>query len=487
MGRVLYDGQRLIPAPLVNITKSYQTTEDGTQVGSEFALTIQGTIVAYKGSPTSSGTFHTAGGYPADEVITTDSRLAAIERKQDAIRALFADEGKQLEFQSNDGSQPIKCNPRILSVEFPEGRWHDTCDYVINCTADVLNPENEDPELGTHFISSATENWSFETDDGTPEGLTAFRSYRLTHTIDVQGKTSYDDTGSTIDAWREAKDFALARLGLDSEMINSSGVSDLPSYYTGYNHVRNESIDKLGGGYSVTETWVLASGNALEDFTISTSTNSDETLSIVSIDGNITGLEERNSSYELVSSKWDNANTKYSGVVSELHNRAQTYSNLTLNLEPQTTTVGKNPVTGTINYTYEYNDRPSNAISGSKSEVISVNYAGQSQSFAAIPVLGRSTGPVLQSLGTSDARTVNLNMEVVFPPETIDNSSISSLQSSITLIPSSRPAYSGDIQRIIDAVNPSNNGFTTVFQGAAIENWNPSTSRYSLDITWTYE
>ena len=57
---VMYNGKRLIPAPLVSINKEYQRSPDNTKIGTNFNLTVNGTLLAYKGSPDSSGTFWTS-------------------------------------------------------------------------------------------------------------------------------------------------------------------------------------------------------------------------------------------------------------------------------------------------------------------------------------------------------------------------------------------------------------------------------------------
>src|SRR5687768_10659426 len=117
MGRVIYDSKRIIPAPLVTWQRAFDTTGDGEAVGTTYQFTVTGELVAFMGSPDSDGTFWTLGGYPADESIAADSRLASILRKQDALRELFAIEGKTFEVQSADGSQPLTCNPRNIRVD----------------------------------------------------------------------------------------------------------------------------------------------------------------------------------------------------------------------------------------------------------------------------------------------------------------------------------------------------------------------------------
>lgn len=486
MSRCNYNSKRLIPCPWVEFTKTYQTTEDGEKIGSIWNIAINGRTLAFMGSPNSSGTFWTIGGFPPDENISENARLEALFRKQEAIRDLFSDDGYSLEFQSENGSAPIKCNPRINEINFVRDIWWNYTEYNVNAEADVLyingQPYGEDTFSG--YIETASDSWQIETDDGQPESVTMPRTYRLTHTISAKGKRFFNDSASLDKpAWQQARAWVLPRLGFDTSFVDSSGVRDLPAYYGGYNHVRSENIDELGGNYSVTESWVLASGTALENFDVSVRTAATTGLTNVSIEGTITGLEFRNNNMVLLSSKYDNAATKYIYASGQALVRAQNYSNTTLNIVPLTTIVGKNPAQGTITYTYEYDDRPSNIIPTSKSEVISINDSLGTDVVAIIPILGRAKGPILQNIGTSKERRRTLDVEIVVPPPSFADVSAALT----TLKPSNNPATSTEIQSIIDAADPINTGATKSFLDDNNERWEPKEGRFSLTKTWVYE
>lgn len=493
-----YNSSRLIPAPIVSISKNFEKTGDGEIKGARFTLTITGTLMSFKGSPDSDGVFYTGSRYDPDgrteptslESVSEDSRVAAIFRKQEAIRELFSEEGHSLEFQAFDGSPPIKCNPRINSIEFQDGIWYDVCRYTINCEADVIyiNGTSIGEDAFTQYISEATESWNIETSEDRPEGLGLPRTYVLSHTVTAKGKRFYDNTGTLESpAWEQARKYVIPRLGLDNSILSSSGVRDLPSYYGGYNHVRKEDIDKNDGTYGVTETWILSSGTALEDFTISTTKDAKDGLTKVSIDGNITGLEERNANLGVVTTKFANAQTKFNAVSGVLLTRAQTYSGETLNVYPANMVVGKNPVTGTISYKFEYDNRPTNYIPGAKSEVITIINNWNVDTFAQIFVLGRAAGPVLQNLGTKEAKTTELSLEIVFDPAVLAASTVAGYKSILTTQNPRFTSAGTEIQKIVDAANPVNNGFTQSFVSTQNETWEPTSGRYSYRIQYTYE
>lgn len=492
MARVLYDGKRLIPAPLVTINKSFQKSGNGEIIGSIFSLTLTGTIVAYMGSPDSSGTFWTASDYPSDEVIEADNRLGAIQRKQEAIRHLFRQEGLQFEIQSSISDEPVRCNPRITSIDFAEGIWYDRCDYTITMECDQLvGGDFAEEDNFNQYISDASEEWSIDTNDEHAETLGVPITYALTHTISANGKKFYDSTGAVPkEAWEYAKDFVTSRLGYDGNLL-ASGTLGIPQYYNGVNHARSENIDKQGGSYSVTENWVLASGGATEVFSISTNDALDSPYPQVSIEGTITGYDERDSDMNLTTSKWENAESKFNTVIGWAFTRAQQFSGLSLNVTPLTEVVGRNPIQGTVTYNYEYNTRPMTMISGVKSEVISINDNLGGQLHAEVFVLGRAArgyGPVLQDLDAKPANTRSLSIELVMEPIGYTNRNFATIQQIINdYKPSVNPTYSGSIYNVIAAADPANNGWSTVFQQQPQESWNVTEFRYTYNTTWTFE
>lgn len=486
MSYVKYNGNRLIPAPLVNIGKTYTKSNDGSIIGSIFNVSLVGEIVAWKGSPASNGTWHTGTDYPADESIDSNSRLSAIQRKQEAIRTLFADEGKSLIIQALDGTEAVSGYPRVVGIEFPEGIWYDRSPYTINLELDTLYPENEDDF--TYNLASAEESWTIDTDER-PESIGDLsRTYRLSHTVSATGKLKYTSTSVPVkEAWREARDWVHTRLGFDSYIALSSGVNNLPSYYGGYNHARNEVDDKRGGSYSVSETWILASGTALEDFSVSTNTSRDKAIISVTINGNIIGLEQRDSDLQVTTTKYANALSRFNAVSGLALTRAQTYSGETLNILPESMIVGRSPTNGTINYTFNYNNRTSNLIANAKSEKISVNdTAHGGESFAELFVLDRGEGPILQDLGTRPSYKRTLSIELVVNKPSVTASDASIKAAFYDSNPRADVSTSGDIQTIIDAINPINQPISMTKASPAQENWDFLTGRYSYNQTWTY-
>lgn len=472
--RLSYNDSRLIPAPLVSINRSFQTTGDGTKIGSVYNIVLNGTIVVDMGSPNSAGVFWTTGGYPANEVIPKDSRLGAILRKQEAIRKLFSKDGLSLEIQSADGSPPLKCYPRVVSNEDQQGIWFNLETYSITLEADKLYLGSE--EIGDDFeeyISSANETWSINQEEGFTQDFPP--TFRISHTVTATGKRFFEDNTLSKPAWQQAKEWVKKRLGLSSIIL--SGVNHIPDYYGGYNHMVSDEIGELDGTFSSTETWILSSGISIEEFEINTVASVSDPYRKVSINGSVRGLENRLNGV-INTSRIQNAEITWSGIKNNIYDRAYRYSNENnLNPIPLQSTVGKNIMQGVISYNYEYDTRPANNISETKSESIRVSDSNNVDLFAIIPVPFRATGPIIQDIFTKREKTRTVNIEF-FVDYNVGNTVEDRF---ITNHPENRSPQSGQIQHILDTLRPNNSKVS--------ENnydWDGS-SRYYKTVSWVYE
>ena len=485
---VAYNGNAIIPAPLVTFHKKYVASEDGTIIGSVYAIVIRGKLSAWKGSPNSQGVFWNQGGgtYPPDETIDQDHRLGAIERKQEALRKLFSTEGQTLEWDPiyPDSSAPIRCNPRIKEIEFPEGLWYETCDYTITLEADVLLgvlTGNGEDNFGGYLIDKAQDDWSLEPADDIA------RTYRLTHTVTAVGKRSYDSVGNLINggAWQNAKAWVQAHMGIDPNRLNPSGILTLqdPKNYDNanytpnpqaFNFIRAEHVNEMAGHYGVTETWLVFDANglaapAIEEFNVTSRT--DETgRTHVSIEGTIHGLEERDSTtHQLEVTRFTNANTYWNSINSSLLQRAQNYASLSLNPKVLSSSVGINDIGGTITYHYEYDNRPASIVTGSISEHLTVTFDNPADVVAKQVVIGRLAGPIIQPIGTVTEKHKTVTLEAQMPA-CVYNGNALVMPDTDALFAEMAPVPS--ITFWVEKDTPS---------------FNYTTGQYSRTVTWGYE
>lgn len=483
---VSYNNKKIIPAPQMTVAKEYQRVGDGAIVGKMYKISLKGSLISDMGSPNSTGVFWETSGYPTNEDIPAGERLASIQRKQDALMKLFSEDGKSLDVQTPDGTkQSFKCNPRCTNIDFTEGLWIDRCEYTISLEVDEILPATDDSF--TEYISDANEAWSIETNEDEPEALTEPRTYKITHIISAVGKRHFDGTGALVkEAWQQAKAYVTPKLGLDNTIALAPDVLNLPSYYTGYNHIRTQQVDERAGSFEVTENWVFCSGTAIEEFNVDVAKTLDNPYTKVTLQGNIRGLEQRDANLNLIKNKYDNAYLKYTWVSGQALSRAQQYSNLVLNTLPTSETFGTNALAGTITYNYEYDTRPV-MINGARSTVVSVNDTLAGKSYAAIFVLGRTNGPVLQDLKTSPEKKRSLSIEIVMYPTVVDFSTQSSVTSALNNNPRLSSVASTQINNIINGANPTNGGYTLALEQSPQENWEPLTGRYTYNIEWIYE
>lgn len=444
----------------------------------------------------------------------------------------------------------VVCYPRTVSVDFTEGQYITKCDYTIVLEADYLLRGDLDPDQmfvdyegtfansglrgtnititnllnnkDTAFIETYSEDWSVEADDQVGESLENPVTYRISHSLSATGKTVYGPniTGNdynyrtspteliNIPAWEQAKRFVQKKLSNGGSGIQypnivgqiGSGTLNLAKSYGGYNHIRTEQINVTDGTYSVSENWILSSGTSTETYSMSVSTSNTDPFVNVQIDGNIKGLRSfspsgfGNPSVMTGNGAYDNALKKYNqisnsgrfGLTSDAYKRANNLVAVALNSQPVSTSLGTNQYTGEITYSLNFNNRPTNIISGVIAESISVNDTYPGDVFAVIPVLGRATGPILQYIGgrTEHRRDVSINL-------TMDYTKIPYGDKRNTLIlkkPSLVEPTASQLATLINELSPKNEpGVRKYFISPPTENWNPKEGSYSFNVSWTYE
>ena len=514
---VKFKSNTIIPAPIVNIDKTYDTTGDGRLIGSTYKISLKGKILAYMGSPDSGGNFVESGWYhntsseEPGENIAAEDLLKSILTKQDALRTLFSkdNEGSDLEIKSVDGTDMYKMNPRIIRIIFPEGPWHTICDYTIELECDRILVSAADEDDWTDLddgityatealINSASESFDLEFPEqySIDSNEAVIPIYRAVHRVSATGKRVFSATETLVDsfeAWQHAKKYCEERLdgiGKNSGDITKSYgthkeylLGDQPNNkttnideveYVGYNLVRTHAIDEAAGTYSITETWTLApsSETALDNYSVTVSTNADDQRNAVEISGQLTGLEERDGATNRINvTKYTNALTAWGNVEPKILQRSENESGTTLNPKPLSSVLSHNKVEGTIRYTYNYDDRPDQCNQDELFRYITLVDTNPGKVVPEIPILGRQEGPILQDTGTFTARMRRIVAE----------------------IGKERVAYSDKVCSDAELNKPSVDlsayapQGTKVFLISDVEEWNPITGRYIRTVEWKWE
>ncbi len=472
MSVVSYDGQAIIPGPFLSFNRTFQTADDGTVIGSTVEITAKGKIAFDRGSPNSSGVFWTAAGYPPDESLpNSDQMLGSILRKQAALQRLFSEQGKSFVVQPFDGTSPVTFNPRVKNISFPEGSWTVESEYTILMEADVVNGLYEPSDDGNR-VSKANEEWNLEILDE------KFNTYRLTRHLSATGKRSYDETGAVTEAWENAKSYVLdtMTLGLKPDRMTNTGVVN-GGGLRAYNYLRSCGIGEKQGNYSATETWVCYEPTddiaALDESTSEVRVTRNENRTRVTTNGTITGFSiSDNTTQSLTSSRYTNALAKWDSVKNGFFDRAVAAASgfnphAVLNPKVLTTSMGVNQNAGTINYSAEYDDRPTCLVANALSQQVSFTNHNQGDIFATQVVLGRPIGPVLQGIGTKTAKKRDVQIEIQMKPSSM--AYVATIPDSTAILLDFIPAAS---KLFVDTDN---------------EQFSPETGRYTRNTSFTYE
>ncbi len=444
----------------MSIVREITRSEDGAIRKSVFVITLDSKIMAYKGSPESTGQFWTTSGYPPDEGIPANQRLAAIRTKQGALFNLFSAEGGLLEVQPWDGSAAIKANVVVRNINIDKGFWYEYFPYTITLEANSIY-------FGSILIPAVSvlenETWSMEQADD--KG----RTYRLTHKASASSKNIYNIDGS-IDqyGWEKARDIVIPHFGLNTAFKAAPDSNADLSTWSAYNYVRGYEVDEAAGKYTATESWLVYDSSqtggvaCLEEYTI-TSRLQEDGKTKVTIDGTLTGLEVRdNTTWALVSTRYSNAAARYAALGPSLFSIATAYAGINLNSIPLGSAAGTNPQTGVITFNREYDNRRV-VFPGAISATIQISNKHPTNVFASLVVPGKIQGPVLQDIATITSKQKNVAIEIVMPAATVDQ---------VPTVPST--------DSIVVGYNPG--GFLTQDE----ENWNEDTGRYSRQTSWTY-
>jgi hypothetical protein len=477
---------------------------------------------------------HTLGNKPSKQQIDHTQASAAISQKQRALRALFAQDGQRMEVTDWNNDLPtFVCFPRLVGdIVFSEGVWVDTCDFTITLECDTIlfgqgddvdlivddegslitrNVYNNKTEatllasLSGAFINDYGEDWSIEVDDAIGESPENPRSYRITHNINATGKTHYTPAATAVEklpAWEQARKFVQNRLADNiTDYPNvmgkiGSGTINLVNSYGGFNHVRSENISESAGTYSVSETWLIASGSAYENYSSTTSSSSSDSFVNVAIEGRIQGLTSISpSGYGGGgTTAFDNAQSKYNavsnsgafGLNSSIYQRVNNLVAVQMNSQPLSISVASNNYAGEISYNASFDNRPTNIISGVLSESISINDGYPGDVFSIIPVIGRATGPVLQYIGGRTEYTRDLGIELVMDYTKIPYGS--GRNPLLLKKPSVIEPTASQIADLIKELSPQGEpGVRKYFIKPPTESWSPKTGAYSFNISWVYE
>lgn len=357
---LLIDGKKIIPAPLVTLTKNEARSGDGRPISTTFQINLRGSLLPNNGSPNSSGIWQTGIGYPNSENFSSDlDKFNSILAKQEYLKEVLNTPGKILEYGPDNGSPAVIANIRLQNLTFQPGQWVDKCDYdiVLDAHAQERQDSSSDQNYGEFndkYIVSANNSIQItQTDDG-------LNNYSIVQSISAVGFTAYDNPDSFINTkqpWENAKDWVVSKISdpVVGYILDTTGK-------TRYNKKTQESIDKLAGSYSLTIEYTITENddNFINNYEITTQSirsqiddlNIGQSLQdTYTITGTIIGLDENRNQSERISAALN--------ALNDFESTIPTILGLNSSHKYASKNISKNYQTGSISYTFTYNNYPS--------------------------------------------------------------------------------------------------------------------------------
>lgn len=484
------------PRPLFTVNKEIIKTPSNTGLATRYGLVLQGSLLPTGIDPSSNN----KGG------------LTKVLGSGNALRDAFAQDFKLLKLQCNSDSPIISGYPKVISIDLnnADDNYIRRMDYTINLELPSLTGNaseqvgvdcggNSIGDLGASGLISLNEDVTVEfLDERLGGNLSIFNEsipsvFSIQRNLSTQGNPLSCGPGSAYtEPWQYAKAYVENNLGLQPEMTGLSKLMCVSGMNIASNF-RNISINKSDGSVNASETFIAYTGNtpATEEFEVSIEQSLDSPFTNVSINGTIQGLTDINYAgandgcTPTGTPKFNNAVTSWSGVSGLLLSRATSAYNsmpdnkanqgASLNSDPLTESIGYNTRGGTISYAYAYNDRPVNCYTGAITEDITFTYNEPSDVFASLTVLGRSQGPLFQSINTSGATTRDLSINAIIPVRAFD---CSDFDNYIT-------PFTGYDAFIVNYEASLNAQYQQVFVTAHNQSWNPKVGQFSLNKSYT--
>jgi hypothetical protein len=344
MSYVSYNSQKIIPAPLVNIRREWIRTEDGSRAGQRLLITLTGSFVSGKGG------LYDGSGYPPD-VPAKRHCFSDILDKQDELQDLFNNTDYawfEIMPDPEDTATPTKYIAKVVSTDFPEDLWVETCEYTVELEAQIANTTND-----YEVVSDYDENWELRYNE-TPDN-----TYTLTHNVQCTSREQYIVAISSIrNGWIKAYDYVngvLGGTGIDNTIVQGDPGFALSASFDGYNHVLTQNIDEYSGVYNISETWLMCTNPYTEEQQVDVrwerDTPESEPDTSVTVSGTITGLrQDDGSGYADASARW-------AVVEPTLYSTANSATpGVTLIQTPKSTQVTTDEINRVINYSYVYDN-----------------------------------------------------------------------------------------------------------------------------------
>lgn len=487
--KVTYNGEYLIPVSTINFDLNIERAENCDVLDANYSIVIDGYLLAQKGSPQSGGNFGNFGNSICEDIDQT-GWTSSILSKYCALECLFADDYKLLCW-GNEGGKVLEAYPKLISMSLDTSENPQYGRYTINLEApDVGCCGASIKPSGTECIASYDESWGFTAirdavyqvaNSGPQTQITDNRIFEVSHDISANGKPLMQSGVVQKTAVECAKDFVCSRASFGSP-IDIPATCGIP-YGSGdkfRNYNDSHTINNVAGSYSISESWTFAPQDYIDSYTFSIDNSESDGCISVSIDGDISGYDCRVNGV-LQETGFGNATNHYDSLViaDSFKNRCQAVapSGITLDDRLISSSIGLNPNTGNVSYSYQFKQRPIKEVTNAKFESISFASNWEEDIVNRTNLLGRGEYvDKANGAGFYAAASSSLTIDLVYPCELgIGNFG-----------PRFDAGEAAEIQAIVDSYHPSN--LTGVFGNICVESqsesWEKNSGSYNYSVTW---
>lgn len=245
----------------------------------------------------------------------------------------------------------------------------------------------------------------------------SIEDYRTTVTVEgVLTGIAYldEDMSPAIKLERAQAQWELIKGLMLSRAVAGSGITDLKAFPIQAQVSPNAVAGTISYSYEFDNR---DPGHVRDEFTVESRYSREDGITTVTVAGTITGLRQgtvfgpadRDERYGY-------ARSYFSGKSGQILSLAAMYVGTEkLNTSPIEQSESHNELAGTVSYQYSYNSRGMPCTTGALSEVITISDDIGTPQVAVIPIPGRESGPIFQSLGTQQESRRTVSAEIVMP------------------------------------------------------------------------
>ena len=508
---VSYNGKRLIPAPFVNISVDYTRLDNDEKICAVYTLTLDGYILATKGSPQTTGVW---GNFDSDvcESISNDMLTDAIIKKWCHITNCFKVDYYELVIKSSNfaASDIFKCYPKVVSTNLTtdDGNpQYAKYEIVLEANDIICDGVSINPDLvDSTCLRSYDESWDFSyvREDFLDDEANNFptgdnRVFQVSHTISAQGAPEVTNAGVVRTGYEVAKDFVCGKITFGD--ISSSDVSENCIQQSGLdltiqrNYVESHSFSETGATYSITESWIYSKDPYIHNYVVTHDSSNSDGCDTISINGNFTGYDIRksgsivNNAFSIAKSGYDEfySDDKFKEIVEGI-------TDITVSDDLESSSVGYNKFSGTVDYTHTYKQRPAKLVASAKYESVVPTYNWDEDLLYTLTFVEK--GEINRKLNTCEGAykllSTSLDIDLVYPCIVPDPSGPGNLTMPIQG-PRFETTLAAQIQSVVDQYHPNtivdgsgNPRFTNIFVDSQNDNFDRNTGSYNYSVVWKY-